>query len=234
VNNTQKILGLLTGLIFIGISFYLSFQFIEINKNFIGRFGVGWTFSTILLRLLICFSFGRGFQLLLKVLLPKFKGVFAFSIGFILGFGVSFISPIYASDYGDLSDQEYSFNTSDFNAVTSDKYSHEKDPFLVCFFTTSCPHCKDACKLLGFMHSVGRMTKVVLIFPGEKENRVKFLEENNGNAFDAYSVEDQFFLSNSGGKFPSIYLVNPDGSINKHWYGGGLNYTALDYLAKIN
>ncbi|MFD1552747.1 hypothetical protein DNU06_08725 [Putridiphycobacter roseus] len=229
--NTQKSLGIITGLIFIGISIYLSFEFIEINKNFVGRFGVGWVFSTILLRLLVCFSFGRGLQLILKALLPKLKGAFSFIIGFIIGFGVSFISPIYAVDYGDYSDNEISLNTSDFNEITQNQYSSETAPYLVCFFTTTCPHCKAACQLLGFMHAAGRMTKVVLIFPGEVANREKFVAENDGLAFDAYSVSDKFFIENSGGVFPSIFLVNPDGSMNKHWYGGGLNYTALDYLA---
>ena len=229
--NKQKIIGLITGLIFIGISVYLSFHFIAINKNFIGRFGMGWVFSTILLRILICFSFGRGLQLILKIFIPKLKGILAFIIGFALGFAVSFISPIYTTDYGDNSDTEISLNIIDFNQITLDKYKNETAPYLVCFFTTICPHCKDACQLLGFMDAIGKMPKVVLIFPGTVEARKKFAGENNGLAFDAYSVSDQFFLDNSGGVFPSIFLVNPDGSMNKHWYGGGLNYTALDYLA---
>ena len=232
--NAKQILSLLTGIVFIAIAVYLSIDLVEVSKKLIARIHIGWVSSTIVSRLLVCLSFGRGLQLILQVLTPKLKGVLTFFIGFIAGFGVSFISPIYESDYGIYDGEKLSIDHSGLSDLTDGAYQIKKEPYLVAFFTTTCSHCKEASGKIGFMSQLDRMIPVIAIFPGSEEDAQKFIKDNNGAFFEYHTIQDdEFFIENSDGSFPSIFLINEKGETVQHWFGDLLNYSALDYLESL-
>ncbi len=231
---TKSLFSLAIGIIFIAISVYLSVELFEVSKKLIARAHLGWVSSTIITRLLVCLSFGRGIQLIFRVLLPKIRSFIPLIIGIVAGFGLSFISPIYESDYGDSKSDDLSIDHEGLSNLTNGTYQIKKEPYLVAFFTTTCPHCKEASKRIGFMSQLNRMIPVVAIFPGSQEDSEKFITENNGQFFEYYVINnDEYFINNSDGRFPSVFLINEKGETMKHWFGDLLNYSALDYLESL-
>lgn len=233
--NSRNVLSLIIGLIFIGISIYLSLDIIGLAKNLIDKLSLGWVMSNSIARLIVCLTFARGLQLIVQTFKPNFNGLLLIIIGLIAGFGVSFISPIYESDFGDHSTTDITIDHDGLTALTDGKYQIKNQPYVVAFFTTSCPHCKAASKNIGFLSQRDRMVPVIAIFPGNKEDTKTFLLENNGQFFEHYILDnDEYFIKNSGSAFPSIFLINEKGETIKHWFGDLLNYTALDYLESLH
>jgi thiol-disulfide isomerase/thioredoxin len=231
---SKQIISILTGLVFIGIAVYLAINLVEVSKNLIAKISLGWVSATIITRALVCFSFARGLQLILQSVLPKLNSILVFIGGIVLGFGLSFLSPIYESDYVDASTTDLSIDHAGLTALTNGRYQIKAQPYIVAFFTSSCPHCKLASKNLGYMSQLGKLPPVVAIFPGNEADTKRFLEENNGQLFEYYRLSDEgYFLKNSGAAFPSVFLINEKGETVKHWFGDLLNYTALDYLEGI-
>ncbi|MFK8036937.1 MAG: TlpA family protein disulfide reductase [Crocinitomicaceae bacterium] len=232
--NSRKILSFTIGLIFIGIAVYLSLDIVALAKNLINKLNLGWVSSNILARVLVCLAFARGLQLLMQTFKPNFNGLLVFIIGIFAGFGLSFISPIYESDYGDYATADMVLDHDGLTILTNGNYKVKDQPYIVAFFTTSCPHCKAASQNIGLMSQQNRMIPVIAIFPGNKADTEKFLTENNGQYFENYMIDsDEYFIKNSGGAFPSVFLINKDGETMKHWFGDLLNYTALDYLESL-
>ena len=232
--NSKRILSLAIGFIFIGISIYLAIHLIDVSKNLIERAGIGWVSATIVSRAIVCLSFARGLQLLGQAFAIRLKGFIIFIIGFVLGFALSFLSPIYESDYGDFSTTEQLLDHEGLIELTGGKYSIKNQPYIVAFFTTSCSHCKAASKNIGYLSQLGKMPPVIAIFPGNEKDTRQFLAENNGQLFEHYLIKDEkYFIDNSGAAFPSIFLINEKGETMKHWFGELLNYTALDYLESV-
>jgi len=231
----NKIISIVIGAVFIGISVYLAVNLVDVSQNLITKTGIGWVASTIITRTLVCLSFARGIQILLKTFLPKLNTILVFIGGLVVGFGVSFLTPIYQSDYGDFSTTDLTIDHKGLSEITNGKYQIKKEPYIVAFFTTNCPHCKEASKHLGFLSQQNKLPPIVAIFPGNKNNTEKFIAKHNGQTFERYRLEDneEFFLDNSGAGFPSIFLINEKGETVKHWFGALLNYSALDYLGSI-
>lgn len=234
--NAKRILSLVLGIVFIGIAIYIAIYLTDVSKNLIEKLGFGWVMATIVARTLVCLSFGRGLQLIVQSFAPHIKGIIVFLIGFVLGFGFSFLSPIYQSDYGDFStvDNIISVDHQGLTELTNGNYQIKNQPYILVFFTSTCSHCKAASKNIGYLSQLGKMPPIIAVFPGNEENTRTFLNENNGQTFEYYRISDeQFFIENSGAAFPSIFLINEKGETMKHWFGELLNYSALDYLESV-
>ncbi len=227
----KKLVPILIGLFFIFITIYLSFNFDVVTRNTVAQTGFGWVITTILLRILVSLSFARGAVLITKAFLPKIKSFIVFIPGILIGFFVSFITPIYQSDYGDFSTTKMSVDHESLSNLTEGRYHIKNQPYILTFFTSDCSHCKNAAKLLGFSQSIGNTPQIIAVFPGTQENADKFINENNGGGFEYYTVDDDdYFIQNSGAIFPSIYLIDKDGNTLAHWFGDEFNFTALDYV----
>ncbi|MFK8046128.1 MAG: peroxiredoxin family protein [Crocinitomicaceae bacterium] len=232
---SNKIVSITIGVVFIGIAVYLAINLIDVSQNLIAKTGIGWVAATIVTRALVCFSFARGIQIILKSLTPKINSILVFIGGLVLGFAISFLSPIYQSDYGDFSTTDLTIDHKGLTEITNGKYQIKKQPHIIVFFTTNCPHCKEASERLGFLSQLGKLPPIVAIFPGNKENTQKFLAKHKGQTYEYYRLDENedFFLDNSGAGFPSVFLINEKGETVKHWFGDLLNYSALDYLGSL-
>lgn len=162
----------------------------------------------------------------------KFKWVFL--IALLPGFGISFITPIYQFDYGT---HTTGFKPKGFERL--DQFidlnlEADRKKKLVVFFTTTCPHCKNASEELGYNMESGQKIKVNAIFPNKGEAINTFIKNNNGSTFNPFGLDnDALFLELSGGYFPSLFLLDENNEVISNWSGDGINYTCLDYLKTI-
>ena len=231
----MKIKFLLFSLLALGIAVIIPLFFRESLFFMVGSMHLGWLVSTVLLRLAVILFVAFFLHYLFKLLMSKrrIRFIWTFLIALLPGFGLSFIYPIYNIDYGMLSD--------DFK-MTGKSYLDEKmtkQPLpegyaLYAFFTTTCPHCKEASERLGTNIRGGQEVAVNILFPSTPEDAQKFLAEHNGEAFNYGLIDsDSAFITISGGSFPSIFLVDNAGNTTHHWTGDELNYTTFDYLKSL-
>lgn len=222
-------------LAFVGCSILIPLYFERILVSLVSSGTIGWVFGSILLRLIVILLFAIALKLVFPFFakLKRINFFLVFLIAIIPGFGISFISPIYNTDYGMYSDDFVLTNPEDLNQVTGKEVYKTGEHTLVAFFTTTCPHCMAASIKLGANIQGGQQVKVQAFFPGTKEDTESFLNRFNGKDFNYYLVDDSAFMVWSGGSFPSIFLINPDGSTAYHWTGDEMNYSALDYLRKV-
>ncbi|MGV6860432.1 MAG: TlpA family protein disulfide reductase [Putridiphycobacter sp.] len=229
----KNLVNSIKGILFIGIAIFLGLKFESSLFNLIGKLPlIGWVKGSILLRLIISLSFARGLQLIVKMLTHKIKPALVLLVGVFLGFGVSFLTPIYSTDYGNLGQTDFALDLNLLNTETNNFLNQNNKPALVAFFTSTCPHCKAASEKLGLMQKNGNIPQVFAIFPGTKEDTERFIQNHNAQTF--YNVilqNDDAFLELSGGSFPSIFLLDEKGNTIKHWYGDEMNYNALDYIS---
>lgn len=231
------ILRILLVLVCFGLAFIIPFHFEKILIFSVSSIGLGWVLSTILIRVLVILLVSIALfkiKALAGKKLQRIKSWMVVLIALVLGFGISFISPIYNVDYGSLSDDKKLENLDlleaeiDYVTGTNSKYC------LVAFFTTGCPHCKAASERLGVNIDAGQKTEVVAIFPGTQEDTDKFLKKHKGQKFNSRIINnDALFVGISGGAFPSMFLLDENGNTLNHWTGDELNYTALDYLKSL-
>ena len=226
----RRLTPVIIGLVFIGITLYLSVYFEDTVKKAIARTDLSWVISTILLRIVISVAFARGAQLICTVFLPKLKPLLTFVIAVPIGFAISFITPIYDSDYGDFSSEGITIDHGGLTNLTDGKYQVRQEPYLLVFFLKDCKHCKQVSKLLGFAQSIGNTPPIEVVFPGRDSSSREFIKMHSGSRFNYYTINDsEFFLENSGAWFPSIYLIDTSGQTIAHW-NEVFNYTALDYI----
>lgn len=207
-----------------------------ILETIVVKMGLGWVFTTILIRLIVIILVALSLRLLTRAFqkTSKIKTWILVAIAFPVGFGISFISPIYITDYGMLTDDMKLENIEALEIEIGGKLILEDSYNLVAFFTTSCPHCKAASEKLGANIKGGQKIPVTAIFPGEEGDTHTFLEEHKGQNFTSYLINhDDLFLDLSGGTFPSMFLLDKDGKTIYHWTGDQLNYTGLDYLKSL-
>jgi thiol-disulfide isomerase/thioredoxin len=230
---TKKKIIIAKAILFIIISVYLAFIFDKALSNMIIKLPFGWVLSSILLRIFITFAFARGFQLIITSFKNKFNSFLGFLIGVPLGFIVSFITPIYNTDYSDLSSTNTLLNVEEFNLHTNNSITSDGKPKVVAFFTTSCPHCKIASQKIGSMTMANKSPMVYAVFPGTKKDTEVFIKQNKGQYFKSILLKDQnYFIKASEGAFPSVFLIDGNGKTIKHWVGE-LSYPALDYILKF-
>ena len=202
----------------------------------VSKLGLGWVFSSVLLRVLVIVLFSvslyQFFQLSQRLARLRFWLVLL--IGLLPGFGISFISPIYVTDYGMFGDDLILTDINELETSTGQKILSDGKYTLVAFFTTTCPHCQAASKRIGVNFDGGQLIPVTAIFPGSEGDTQKFLETNHGENFNALIIDnDDLFLKTSNGVFPSIFLIDKSGKTLNHWIGEELNYTGLDYLKSL-
>lgn len=228
-------LKIIIGLAFIGIALLIGIQYYYTLFLFVTSFGAGWVFSSIFIRVLAMIFTIIGLNLIFKTFERSAKMKFGWTalIGAVVGFGISFITPIYNSDYGDFSDTEtLNFEVLDSLApnVISDTQQHK----VISFFSTDCGHCKTTAFFLGINQEAGQNIPVYAFFNDYLENVESFLEENSGVNFKSHIIGDMnAFLHLSGAIFPSVFLLDENNQTVKHWSGDVVNYTALDHLINV-
>lgn len=230
------ILRILFSVIFLAAAFITPLYFDSLLSGIVETTGLGWVFSTILIRLLVIIFLAISLRLIFSMFAKTktLKVWLIFLIALLPGFGISFISPIYITDYGMLTDDMKLENIEVLEIEIGGKLILEDSYNLVAFFTTSCPHCKAASEKLGANIKGGQKIQVTAIFPGEEGDTHAFLEEHKGLDFTSYLIDhDDLFLDLSGGTFPSMFLLDKDGKTVYHWTGDQLNYTGLDYLKSL-
>lgn len=229
---TKQKINIVKAIIFICISVYLAFTFDKALTNMIMKLPFGWVVSSIILRLFITLAFARGVQLIILTIKQEFNSILGFIIGIPLGFAISFITPIYNTDYTDLSSTPSSLNLEELNSHINNSIQTDDKPKVVAFFTTSCPHCKVASQKIGSMAMANKSPMVYAIFPGTKKDTEVFINQNKGQNFKSILLTDKdYFVKASEGAFPSIFLIDGKGNTIKHWVGE-LSYSALDYISK--
>jgi thiol-disulfide isomerase/thioredoxin len=230
---TKQKINIVKAILFLIISVYLAFTFDKALSNMIIKLPFGWVVSSVILRIFITLAFARGLQLIIISFKNEFNSILGFLIGVPLGFLVSFITPIYNTDYSDLSSTNTSLNLEEFNLHTNTSIQTDGKPKVVAFFTTSCPHCKVASQKIGSMAIANKSPVVYAIFPGSKKDTEVFIKQNNGKFFKSILLTDQnYFIKASEGAFPSVFLIDGNGKTIKHWVGE-LSYPALDFISKF-
>lgn len=196
----------------------------------------GWVFSTFFLRFLVIILFVLSLNLIFDFFKKtrKIKFGYVFLIGMIPGFGISFLSPIYNTDYGDLSDKLVIEDLSELQEMTDGAYHVENQRHIVGFFSVDCGHCKNVSAKIGINQMGTQELEVHAFFAASIEDIKQFQENNYGREFHSYQIADvKKFLDLSGFEMPSIFLIDRDGTTMKHWTGDVVNYTALDYLSQL-
>lgn len=227
---------LLICLILLTLSVVIPIYYNSILDWLILNVGLGWVFGSILIRIIVIvlvtialFNLKKAFSNLSKV-----KSWIIIAVSLPVGFGISFIQPIYNVDYGILGDEMQLENISALTAETGVTLANDSEHTLVAFFTSSCPHCMAASEKLGLNITAGQKVPVYSFFPSTKEDAENFLKHHNGEKFTYGLVtNDSLFLALSGATFPSIFLIDKNGKTLNHWVGDELNYSGLDLLLSL-
>ena len=227
---------ILVGIIFLVIAIFTPFYFEPILFFSVANIGIGWVITTILIRLIvIIFLFISLRQLFnLSPRLRKIKSWLVFVIALLPGFGISFIAPIYTTDYGIMNDELKLEDEVFFTEILPAAERPQNGYMLCAFFTTSCPHCMAAAERLGANIEAGQTIPVWTFFPGNKVDTDNFLAKHNGQKFNTkLFTSDSLFMACAGNAFPSIFLINAKNETEYHWTGDEMNYSALDYLKRL-
>ncbi len=232
----MKVLKILLALAFLFLSLWTAFSFYKLLFFQVGTIGLGWTLSTIMNRLLVIVLFSIALTFLFKTFqrTVNLRYIWIFLIALLPGFGISFVVPIYEGDYGNYSDEMQLPSVAELTALSGGSFEFRNERILVAFFTSGCPHCKSISRKLGINQKRGQKIDIHVFIPGEISQMDKFIAENNGQKFKQHPVvNDDQFVALSGGFFPSVFLIDPNGKTVKHWRGDMINYTALDELYRL-
>lgn len=224
---------ILPTLFFFALALATSFAFYDVLDFFVTYLKSGWVFGSIYIRFLVICFFAIGLHLLLSTIRKgkKMKFILTFLIALLPGFGISFITPVYDIDYGYYGDDLELIEMDSLEVFTNGAYHFSGERTVITFFTTVCPHCMSVSQKLGTNLQAGQEVSVVSFFPGTKEDTEFFLEQNNGQAFEMYLIDDKTNFTGAGGHvFPSVFVIGPDGSTEQHYTGDVVNYTALDHI----
>lgn len=222
--------------LFLALAMLIPFNYYSLVKFSVIDLSAGWVFSTVYLRFLCIVFFVIALFLVFSLFkrTSRIKFIFVFLIGLAPGFAISFISPIYKTDYGDFSDDLTLENTRILKEYTKGAYDAHGKRHLVGFFSTDCGHCRNTASKIGINQTSGQSIEVHAFFAEQKEDIMEFINNCNGAFFSIYQMGNpDLFLSISGFELPSIFLIDRDGSTIKHWKGDVVNYTALDYLSDV-
>jgi len=218
--------------IFIGISVLIPFKFYYLLFTLVIDLNSGWVFGTFFIRALVIIFFTIGLHLIFSHFkkTQKIKFIYTLLMSLLPGFGISFIQPIYNVDYG-LYSTEYKLDYEDFKMTTGELLDNEKNNHIIAFFTPDCGHCQTASYLIGINEMAGQEINTYAIFNSDMASIQKFLGDNQGDEFFAHNIGDMDkYLYYSEFEFPSIYLLDSEGTTLNHWTGDMFNYSALDYI----
>ncbi|MCB9222809.1 MAG: hypothetical protein H6582_01425 [Crocinitomicaceae bacterium] len=223
-------------LLFLALSIIIPLYYYPVLEFFVISLKSGWVFGSIYIRLIVIILFTIFLYLLFSKFerTKKIKFIYVLLISLAPGFGISFISPIYDVDYGMIDDSFKIEQIEELSSATGGEYQFKGNRAILAFFTTTCPHCKAVSHKLGVNKDAGQALEVNAFFPGTREDTDVFLDKYNGSTFNSYLIgTDEEFTKMAGYTFPSVFVIDRDGSILKHWTGDMINYTALDYLAEL-
>lgn len=223
-------------LIFLAVAGLIPFNYYDLVKYSVINFGTGWVFATLFIRFVVVVCFVLALNLIFSFFkrTEKLKFVWVFLIGMLPGFGISFITPIYNTDYGHMSDDLELEDIENLRAYNSGAYQIENERHIVAFFSTGCGHCQNVAAKIGINQMAGQEIEVHAFFIEEPNEIIEFLGQNYGQEFFGYQIKNQEeYMKYSGFELPSVYVIDRDGSTMKHWAGDLINYTALDYLAEM-
>lgn len=227
---------LISALLFLAAALSIPLSFERLVHFLVSELGIGWVNSTIILRIIVILLFTISLKNTFALISAtrSIRSFYVMLIAIIPGFGISFISPIYTTDYGMLDDHLKLTYAKEIEQNLTKQIFPAGKLHVVAFFTLSCNHCEHASQKLGLNQKGGQKIPVIALFPASEGKPDKFLKSKNGEHFTPYSLtDDQLFVKAAGAEFPSIFLINSDGTTLRHWKGDNLNYTALDYLKSL-
>jgi thioredoxin-related protein len=235
--NSKIIFRVILSMAYLSVVIAIPLYFENLLFYLAGNLALGWSFSTILLRLLVvlffAFALRETFSLFKQTKQVKFGWIFLISL--LPGIFIPFIwAPIYNIDFGYFNDGKVMPPAKDLTNFTSNQYQPTDNYELFVFLTPGCPHCAYSTRKLGATFNEFNNLKINLFFDTNHSSYQQFLKKNNGERFDSYLMESESFYTYSGAVFPSIYLTNKEGQTLYHWTGDEMNNTALDYLIDLN
>lgn len=195
--------------------------------------GLSWVITSIAMRLLVIVLFSFSLRSILHALSKgsNWKYITFFLIALVPGFGLSFLTPIYQTDYGMWDDELQLEEYNQLPRLTNGSFLPQEEPHIIAFFSTDCDHCQLVSEKLGSNQRAGQKLPVHAFFSGTKENADRFMLEHKGDQFNQHFIpNDSIFLAYSGYSFPSVFHMSKDGDVLHHWSGDLLNFTALDQL----
>lgn len=195
---------------------------------------MGWVFSTIFLRVLVIILTAVFIKKTLSIFkrTREWRTIWSVLMALPIGFGISFIAPIYNSDYGDQSD-EMILEATPLLEISTD-YERPEQRHLVAFFDTHCNHCLNVASKLSINQRAGQSIAINAFFSAQKSDIDMFIEDVKGDQFIIHELMNLgVFMDASGFELPSVFLLDRDGSTMKHWAGDVLNYSSLDYLLNV-
>lgn len=219
-------------ILFLGIAVYLSFTFDTALSNLVSKSGISFVSGSIVLRIIISLAFGRGFQLLLKPIKPKFNSILSFGIGVLLGFTISFVArPIYSIDYTKNELNGVKLDLTALKLKTNNTLNLNNQPALIAFFHTDCNGCKLMSSDLGKYQALGHTPQVFAFFGGTEADAQTFMNEQNGNLYTYFMIDDDdYFIQTADYTFPAVFLVDKDENTVNLWHSSGLGYYDLDLI----
>jgi thiol-disulfide isomerase/thioredoxin len=166
--------------------------------------------------------------------ISSIKKVLIYALLVIVSVGLTFIRPIYLEDWTSnprLSNPpSHDFvSNEDIDLIYQTAYQQEwqGNTLLIPFFTTTCPYCKIAARNMAVNQRLGKLPQTVVVFPGNKEDASRFLQEADLNV-DFILLNQDEFIRICGTRFPSIFFVEKD--LQYHWIGSEFNNFALQKL----
>lgn len=234
----MKIASYLFGFILLtGLAVIIPFYFEEVLYFTVENLGLGWTMTTILIRLVVILLFAGALKSLFKIFekTRPMKNWLIFVIALVPGFFISFaISPIYDIDYGSWGDDLELPPVDRLAVATNNTYAHNGETQLVAFLDVGCDHCRIAAQKLDILHVQNPDLPIHLFFADEEEDVNYFLEKNEVEHLTFhYMLSQMSFITFAGYEFPSIFVIDGEGKTLYHWIGETMNYTAMDYLSDL-
>ncbi len=104
-------------------------------------------------------------------------------------------------------------------------------PYLLCFYTRSCPHCKKAAQRIYATLEPKLRKQVIAVFGGKAEGVQAFFSQS-GTHFTSIQLPDSMFYAWAGNAWPSFMLVK-DTLMLQHWDGRSFNYAELNRLPSL-
>jgi len=231
--------NILIFLISLSLAISIPFYFQDLLVFSVMKLGLGWVMTTILLRffVILFFIFALNALLLLIKRGKRTRFVIVLAIGIVPGFFLSFaIEPIYDIDYFMLGDELVIENEKfvELEAATDSSYQRRNRYEVLAFLDVGCDHCQKACEKFGINKSAGQKVPIELFFANDSANVTHFLETYNGKDLSHHYLDsEKSFVKFAGYEFPSIFLIDPNEKTEYHWIGERMNYTALDYLLRL-
>lgn len=103
----------------------------------------------------------------------------------------------------------------------------DKQNYLLCFFTSDCPHCLRAAQQIEASVRKGGFPEVFTIIGGSDQRVEYFLSRTCYSGKYEQTLDENWFFSTTGGSVPMVFEVE-NNRIVSVWNGLMLNYLTLD------